>query len=71
MNPLKRFGLFWYDFLVGDDWRVLIGAAIALGLTYALAHNGIAAWWVLPLLILGLLAASVSRVTRSPRGSDG
>jgi hypothetical protein len=28
------FGGFWYDFVVGDDWRVALGVVLALGVTY-------------------------------------
>ena len=34
---LKRFGLFWYDYLVGDDWQVALGVVLALVLTFVLA----------------------------------
>ena len=27
---LRAFGAFWYDFVVGDDWRVAVGVVIAL-----------------------------------------
>jgi len=29
---LKAFFAFWYDFVVGDDWRVAVGVVIALAL---------------------------------------
>lgn len=30
MRFLKSFGGFWYDFVVGDDWKIAAGVAIAL-----------------------------------------
>ncbi len=30
---MKRFARFWWDFVVGDDWRVAAGVVIAFGLT--------------------------------------
>ena len=45
---MKRFGKFWWDFVVGDDWRVAVGIVIAFGLTALLATTSIPAWWVLP-----------------------
>jgi hypothetical protein len=28
MKNLKAFGMFWYDFLIGDDWRVAVGVVL-------------------------------------------
>jgi len=28
---LRRFGRFWYDFLVGDDWLAAVGVGAAPG----------------------------------------
>ena len=36
MTYLKRFGHFWWDFIVGDDWRAALGILIAIALTAAL-----------------------------------
>jgi hypothetical protein len=62
---VRSFALFWWDFVVGDDWLVAAGAAVALGLTYVLAHNGVNVWWLLPLAVALLLAASLWRESRS------
>jgi hypothetical protein len=59
---MKRFGLFWWDFVVGDDWRVAVGIALALGLTAALATTWSAAWIVLPLTVAAVLWLSLRRV---------
>ena len=32
---LKAFGQFWYDFIVGDDWKTAAAVVIALGVTLA------------------------------------
>jgi hypothetical protein len=63
---VRSFGRFWWNFIVGDDWRVAAGVAVALGLTYLLAHNGINAWWLLPAAVALLLAASLKRATSRP-----
>jgi hypothetical protein len=65
MRYIRSFGLFWWDYIVGDDWRVAAGLALAFGLTWLLAHNGIAAWWLLPLAVAVLLVGSVRRESRS------
>jgi hypothetical protein len=62
---LRAFGAFWYDFVVGDDWRVAIGVVVALGLTYLLSvATSVPVWWVLPVSVLVLLPASLLRVIR-------
>jgi hypothetical protein len=38
MNFLKAFGHFWYDFLIGDDWKIaayVVGVMVAIGLLVA------------------------------------
>jgi len=65
MKYVRAFGRFWWDFIVGDDWRVALGLAAALGLTWVLAHNGVNAWWLLPVAVVLLLAGSVWRESRS------
>jgi hypothetical protein len=32
MRYLKGFGRFWFDFVVGEDWRIAAGVVAALGL---------------------------------------
>ena len=40
MTYLKNFLLFWYDFMVGDDWMIAAGVVMALVLSAALARRG-------------------------------
>ena len=65
MRYLRSFALFWWNFVVGDDWRLAAGVAIALGLCAFLAHRGLEAWWVLPVAVALLLAASLRRATHA------
>jgi hypothetical protein len=30
---LKAFGQFWYDFIIGDDWKIAVAVLLALGVT--------------------------------------
>jgi hypothetical protein len=53
-----------WDFVVGDDWRTALGVVLALALTALLGAASIAAWWVMPLAVLGLLALSIRRAAR-------
>ena len=59
---MKRFARFWWDFIVGDDWRVAVGIALALGLTAALATTSAPAWLVLPIAVAAVLWMSLRRV---------
>jgi hypothetical protein len=66
ITRIRAFGAFWYDFVVGDDWRVAVGVVLALVLTYVLSvATSIAVWWVLPAAVLVLLPYSLVRVIRS------
>jgi hypothetical protein len=65
MRFLRRFGQFWWDFVVGDDWTSAVGVALAIGLTAALEAAGVDAWWVLPPAVVAVLALSLARATRT------
>jgi hypothetical protein len=62
---ITAFFAFWYDFIIGDDWTVAAGVVIALIVTGLLVLGGLTAWWLMPIVVLVLLAASVQRVARS------
>jgi hypothetical protein len=64
MRWLRAFGAFWWDFIVGDDWRIAVGVIIALSATAGLAAAGIAAWWLLPLVVALVLLLSLRRAAR-------
>jgi hypothetical protein len=64
MRYLRSFGLFWWDFVVGDDWRVALGVAVGLGVTAVLTHVGVNAWWVLPAAVVLVLGLSLRRAAR-------
>lgn len=61
---LKGIALFWYDFVIGDDWRIAAAVVAALIVTAALAHAHIAAWWLLPLAVVAFLALSLWQVAK-------
>jgi hypothetical protein len=62
---VKRFARFWWDFIVGDDWRVAVGIAAAFGVTAAIATTDVPAWWILPLAVAAVLWGSLRRVARA------
>ena len=65
MSHVRTFALFWWDFVVGDDWRVAAGLAVALALTWLLERADVTAWWLLPIAVGLVLAESVRREARS------
>ncbi len=68
MSKLRQFGLFWWDFIVGDDWQV--AALVVAGLlgTALLVHlAGVNAWWLLPVIIFAALAWTLHRATAPPK----
>jgi hypothetical protein len=73
MSKLKAFGLFWYDFIIGDDWRAAALVAAGLAVTAVLVHvAGVNAWWLLPLCVFAALVWSLHRATsRKPLGVTG
>ena len=63
LRALRGFAAFWYDFIVGDDWRIAAGVALLLAGGAALVRSEVVRTdviaIVLPLLIVGLVAASI------------
>jgi hypothetical protein len=61
---VRGFGLFWWDFIVGDDWLIAAGIAASLALVTVLAHHGQRLWWLLPVTVPALLTWSLRRSSR-------
>jgi len=64
MTALKRFALFGYDFVIGDDWLIAVGVAAAIAGTYGLHRAGLRDWWLLPVAAVGILAVALVRANR-------
>ncbi len=64
MSRIGAFGRFWWDFVVGDDWLVAVEIVAAIGLTAAIAHSSVSAWWVLPIVVVAVLYTSLRRAIR-------
>lgn len=65
MRRLRGFLAFWYDFIVGDDWRIAVGIAAALALTYGVSRSSVHVWWIVPVAVAFLLPFSVWRAVRA------
>jgi hypothetical protein len=59
---LRSFAAFWYDFVIGDDWRGAAAVALALAVTALLVQvAGVNAWWLMPVCVFAALAWSLRR----------
>jgi hypothetical protein len=67
VSRLAGLGRFAWEFVVGDDWRVAAGVAVAIAATAALSHAGVTAWWLLPVAVAALLWSSLRRAARIAR----
>ncbi|MDT5081170.1 MAG: hypothetical protein QOJ80_5807 [Mycobacterium sp.] len=65
MGKLRAFFAFWYDFIVGDDWRVALAVVLALAAT-GMVHRltGTGPWWIVVVAVITVLPLSIYRVTR-------
>ena len=61
MRYVVGFLRFWYDFIVGDDWRIALSVAAAIGLTAVLVSWGISAWWLMPIAVVAIMLSSLRR----------
>ena len=68
MRKLRTFCAFWYDFIVGDDWRVALTVVAALAVTVAVNRmTGSAPWWIVVVAVATVLPLSIYRVARNQR----
>jgi hypothetical protein len=68
MKRLRAFAAFWYDFLIGDDWRVALLVATGLLATGLIAHLATTTiWWLLPVTVLTAVSWSLHRATANNR----
>ena len=65
MRYVVGFLRFWYDFIVGDDWRVAVGVISAMALTAVLAGGGTSSWWLMPVAVVAIMFGSLRRATRA------
>jgi len=64
MTRLKAFGLFWWDFVVGDDWISAACIVVAIAATAAVATTDVPAWWPMPLAAAAALYLTLRRAVR-------
>jgi hypothetical protein len=79
MHYLRGFGRFWFDFIVGDDWRIAAGvvAALVLGalaLRAGLPHGLLAvlvAVAMIAVVMVTVLGAGYADATRPEEHDEG
>ena len=71
MRFLKAFGHFWYDFLIGDDYKIAVAVIVAVVLIVALLRLDIVSDGVLA-VVGGLVIAAAFTVSLvlDVRGSE-
>ena len=57
MRAVRAFGRFWYELLVGDDWRIVAGVTVILGLGALGVAMGMTGPVVMITVFLALVAA--------------
>lgn len=68
---ITAFGRFWYRFIVGDDWTVAAAVAAGLVATALLNARGVAAWWLVPLIVVLMVGVSLRRASPHVEAGDG
>ncbi|HUW78423.1 MAG TPA: hypothetical protein VMV52_06715 [Candidatus Nanopelagicaceae bacterium] len=61
IESISAFGAFWYDFVIGDDWRMAVGIVAAFGLTDLLRSDHGVNWIFVPVIVATLLTYSLYR----------
>jgi hypothetical protein len=70
MRLARGFLRFWWDFIIGDDWRIALGVAVVLGLGAVLvAAEALSDAVLAPLTALGIMSVvslSIARPRNKP-----
>ncbi len=61
MSRLTAAALGVWEFVVGDDWSTAAGVVVAIALTALIAEETVAAWAVMPAVVILALALSLWR----------
>lgn len=68
MRFVRGFGRFWFDFIVGDDWRIALGVVLVLGVGALLvATDALSAELLMPLLAAGIVAVAGASIVLGAR----
>lgn len=73
MKFLKAFGQFWYDFIIGDDWKIAVAVVLALALTVGLLNadvlgdNGLAVLGGIAIVLFFAASLAIDVRPKKPR----
>jgi hypothetical protein len=71
MTFMKKFGAFWYDFLVGDRMELFIGPVVALMVAWGLLRMGLSSLVVGLFLFAAVCFVGGLSLALIARGGDG
>jgi hypothetical protein len=68
MRFASGFARFWWDFIVGDDWRIAVGVGFVLaGGALLVSATGASDALVATLTAVGLIAVAITSIVTSAR----
>ena len=68
MRFVRGFGRFWFDFIIGDDWRIALGVVLVLGFGALLvATDAVVADLLMPLLAAAIVAVVSASIVLGAR----
>jgi hypothetical protein len=68
MRFLRGFGRFWFDFIVGDDWRIALGVTLVLaGGAVLVATEALSPSVLSALVALGIVAVVTVSIVAGAR----
>jgi hypothetical protein len=68
MRFLRAFGRFWYDFIVGDDWRIALGVTVVLAVGAVLvAADAMSDALLAPLVAFGIVSVVSASIVAGAR----
>jgi hypothetical protein len=67
MTFLRRFGAFWYDFLVGDRWELFLGPIAVLAIAWVLETAGASGLVAGAAIVIGITLVGAISVANAAR----
>jgi membrane protein YdbS with pleckstrin-like domain len=70
---VKAFGQFWYDFIIGDDWKIAVAVVLALALAVGLlkadllGDNGLAILGGVAVVVFFAVSLAIDVRPKKPR----
>jgi hypothetical protein len=72
MRVVAAFGRFWWDFIVGDDWRIAAGVVLVLGLGAVLVSaSDASAALVAALTAAGIMLVAIGSIVAAALRARG